>query len=134
MSNQLGQAMISEKTVLVVDDDPDVVLGVSARLRNAGYRTITESDGASGIATATAAQPDAIVMDLRLPRKDGLSALAELRQSDETKHIPIVMLSACLREQQRALDAGARYFLPKPYQGSILVKAIDSAVDKAESE
>lgn len=126
--------MISEKTVLVVDDDPDVAIGVSARLRAAGYKTITERDGVSGIATAAAQRPDAIVMDFRLPKKDGLSALEELRQGNETKNIPIVMLSACLGQQQNALDAGARYFLPKPYQGSTLLEAIDSAVREATSE
>ena len=126
--------MHRNKRILIVDDDQDVLLGVSTRLKAAGYKTMTEANGAAAVATATKTTPDAIVMDLRLPEQDGIAAIEELRSSAETRGIPIVMLSASLRDQQRALDAGARFFLAKPYHGSKLVDAVDSAVNEAADQ
>jgi len=123
---------MSEKlTVLLVDDDQALLDGTRLRLRASGYDTLEASDGIQGVATAIKAQPDAIVMDVRMPRMDGLKALVELQESTDTKSIPVVMLSASLRDQQQALDAGARFFITKPYEGKNLVRAIESAIDES---
>jgi CheY-like chemotaxis protein len=65
-----------------------------------------------------------------MPVRDGLSALEELRSLPSTMHIPVVMLSASLIDQQRALDSGARFFLSKPYVGKELVAAVTAAIEK----
>ena len=98
------------------------------RLQAAGYHMLTAGDGEAGIAAAVANQPDVILLDVRLPRRDGLSALSELKRRSETKHIPVVMLSASVVDQQAALDAGARFFLRKPYRGDMLVQAVRTAL------
>jgi CheY-like chemotaxis protein len=115
-------------TVLMVDDDSEIVCAACLRLQAAGYRTLTAGDGEAGIATAIANQPDAILLDVRMPRRNGLSALTELKRRPETKQIPVVMLSASVVDQQAALDAGARFFLRKPYRGDMLVQAIQTAL------
>ena len=115
-------------TVLIVDDDREIVRGVSLRLEAAGYRMLTAGDAEAGIATAVANLPDIIVLDVRLPRRNGLSALSDLKRRSQTKQIPVVMLSASVVDQQAALDAGARFFLRKPYRGDVLVQAIRSAL------
>lgn len=115
----------------MIDDDQALLDGTRLRLKASGYDTLEASDGIQGIATAIKAQPDAIVMDIRMPRMDGLKALMELQESIDTKNIPVVMLSASLRDQQRALDAGARFFITKPYEGKNLVRAIESAIDES---
>lgn len=121
--------------VLIVDDDHDITTAAGMRLRAAGYDTMTASDGEVGVATAVEAQPDAIVLDVRMPKKDGLQALDELQQNETTCKIPIVMLSASLIEQQAALDAGARFFLTKPYQGKELIAAVAAALnDSTDAE
>ena len=120
--------MREPRTVLLVDDDPDVLFGVSARLRAAGYETIVASDGKAGLEKAVASRPDAIVLGVRMPVMDGLETFDELQKRSDTKHIPIVMLSANVKAQQDALDAGARFFIPKPFEGKHLVAAVDSAV------
>ncbi len=120
--------MTATQKVLLVDDDRDIILGASLRLRAAGYDTITAFDGQQGIEAALDERPDAIVLDVRMPRMDGMAALAMLHSCETTKDIPIVMLSASLVDQQAALDGGARFFLTKPYQGKTLVAAVESAL------
>lgn len=115
-------------TILVIDDDSDVRNGVSTRLKMAGYHTLLASDGEEGVAIAVKSRPDAVVMDVRMPRKDGLTAMAELRGIPCTSRIPVVMLSASLSDEKSALNAGARFFLRKPYRGHILLSALTSAL------
>ena len=117
-------------TVLMVDDDREIVRGACLRLQAAGYCMLTAGDAEAGIAAATANHPDVILLDVRLPRRDGLSALSELKRRSETKHIPVVVLSASVVDQQAALDAGARFFLRKPYRGDLLVQAVRTALTK----
>ena len=120
--------MSDRNRILVVDDDQDIVRGTRLRLDIAGYETFAASNGEEGIASAMALNPDAILMDVRMPQMDGLTALARLRTRAETKDIPVVILSASVVDRQAALDAGARFFLSKPYQGKKLLAAIESAV------
>lgn len=120
--------MTDRNSVLLVDDDRDVSFGTGMRLRAAGYETLTARDGHEGILVARKVHPAAIVLDVRMPRMNGLAALARLQHDQETKDIPVVMLSASLVDQQAALDAGARYFLTKPYHSTTLLNAIEKAI------
>ncbi|MBX3437619.1 MAG: response regulator [Planctomycetaceae bacterium] len=121
--------MNDTKRILLVDDEEEILRGANLWLSSAGYQTSTAHDGMEAVAVATASHPDAIVMDVRMPHKDGLTALAELQRQTETRNIPIVMLSASLVDQERALDAGARCFLKKPYNGQRLVKTVNAVID-----
>jgi CheY-like chemotaxis protein len=123
--------MPEQLTVLVVDDDCEIVAAATLRLRAAGYRTQSACDGESGVALAAECHPDIILLDVRMPCKDGLTALRELKRRSDTKDIPIVMLSASIVDQQAALDAGARFFLKKPYRGDMLLRAVTSALEKS---
>jgi len=122
--------MTNRNRILLVDDDADVLRGAMLWLKAAGYEISTANDGNQAIAVAVQEKPAAIVMDVRMPNQDGLSAMSQLQQRDDTKDIPIIMLSASLIDQQRALDAGARFFLPKPYEGKKLVAAVNAAVGR----
>ncbi len=114
--------------VLMVDDDPEILRATDLRLRAAGYRTHAESGADAGIAAAASRQPELILMDVRMPQKDGLTALAELKHRPETRGIPVVMLSASIVDERAALDAGARFFVRKPYRGDVLLKAVRTAI------
>ena len=116
--------------VLVVDDDTDIRFGICTRLKMAGYETLIACDGEEAVTTATEQLPDAVLMDVRMPRKDGLTALAELHRRPSTSHIPVVIVSASLSDEKRALNAGACYFLRKPYRGQNLLSALECALTK----
>lgn len=120
--------MPEEKKILLIDDDHDVLRGTSARLRRAGFQTVAVDNGVSGVIKAKQDKPDAILLDARMPVVDGFEALNKLRHQDETQQIPVVMLSACPSLQREALDAGARFFLAKPYDGEHLIAAVNAAI------
>lgn len=120
--------MSEARTVLVVDDDEEIVRAACMRLRAAGYKALEANDGSSGMAAAIAAHPDLILLDVRMPKKDGLTVLSELKHRPDTRHIPVVMLSASIVDQEAGLDAGARFFIRKPYSGATLMQAVRTAL------
>jgi DNA-binding response OmpR family regulator len=124
--------MTAAQRVLIVDDEPDIRDGVSRWLNAAGYETLTAVDGSQGIASAARHRPQAILLDMLMPGKDGMETLADLRADKQTIDIPVVMLSASLRDEQRALDAGARFFVDKPYDGKKLVAAVKAAIERSQ--
>ncbi len=122
--------MSAQPMVLVIDDDREIVRGLRIRLRAAGYETATAHDGQAGVDAAVRKPPDAIVLDLRMPVLDGFGVLKALQSRDDTRSIPVVVLSANIVEaaKRQALDLGARYFVQKPYEPRRLIEAIDSAM------
>ena len=126
-----GRLRLAEKgRILLVDDDREIVRGVSVRLRAAGYEVLTAGDGEAGLAAAREQLPDAMVLDLRMPVMDGFTLMARLRECPETEAIPIVVLSANAVEKakRQAMDLGAAFFLEKPYDPAKLVAAVDAVV------
>jgi CheY-like chemotaxis protein len=116
------------KRILIVDDDRDIRMGARLRLRSAGYETIEAANGRLGVNTATECQPDAIVLDVRMPVMDGVEALEQLQREVSTRGIPVVMVSGSPRDETTALDSGARYFVRKPYPAATLLAALDSVI------
>ena len=126
--------MRTPPNILLVDDDHDIRLGTKCRLHSAGYSTLEASSGVEGIELAHSRHPDAIVMDVRMPSMDGLEALQVLQEDEQTRNIPVVMLSASPKDEQTALEMGARYFLRKPYAADTLLAAMRSVTAPSASE
>ncbi|MEO0528955.1 MAG: response regulator [Planctomycetota bacterium] len=118
----------AEKSVLVVDDDPMVTAGTSMRLRANGYQTRLAQDGVAALEAIADEVPDLIVMDVRMARLDGIATLRKLRVDESTSEVPVVILSASMQDEETALDAGASYFVKKPYRGTDLLEAAESAL------
>lgn len=114
--------------VLIVDDEADIRDGVSLWLSSSGFTTATAGDGNECMHSAEVKLPDCILLDVLMPRKDGMQTLKELKSRPLMAHIPVIMLSASLRDEQRALDAGAKYFIHKPYSGKHLLTAVRAAL------
>ncbi len=123
-----AQPAAPSRTILVVDDDPEVSQCLCTRLHAAGYGVITAADGEAGYTAAVDQHPDAVVLDVRMPKKDGMTVLRELRGQSSTTKIPIVMLSASIRDQHSALEAGANFFVPKPYEATQVLSALESSM------
>lgn len=107
--------MHDSATVLVVDDDTDVLTSLQRGLRLSGFEVITAEDGESALRTIRAQEPDAVVLDVTMPRLDGVSVVTALRAMGS--NIPICVLSARSSVDDRiaGLEAGADDYLTKPF-------------------
>ena len=114
------------KKVLVVDDEIHIVHVVAIKLRNNGYEVISADNGAEAFELACEEKPDIIVTDYQMPVMSGLELLEKLRQRDDTKDIPVIMLTArsfaISKEQQEELRISSclsKPFSPKELLGNI---------------
>ena len=114
--------------ILLVDDDHELVRGLRIRLRAAGYEVLTAFDGQSAVDSAIEHRPEAILMDNYMPGIDGLGAMEELRRHPETMDLPVIMLSASARDQQKALKQGACFFLQKPCDVTTITGALREVI------
>jgi DNA-binding response OmpR family regulator len=120
-----------EKKVLIIDDDPHLLLGLTPRLKANGYNVVIAPDAASAMAVAQKESPDLILLDLRLPAvSDGLLLLQNIRTTAELMRTPVIVLSsACAAESEKlVLDAGAVAFFQKPVLNDELLAAIRRAL------
>ena len=126
---------MSPKTILIVDDDPELRLGLNIRLKANGYNIVFAVDGVSSISATRKHAPDIILLDLGLPAGDGFTVLERLAASDTMSGIPVIVLSARDRHtsRDRALKAGARAFLQKPVDPSDLLSTIRRALGEEPS-
>jgi DNA-binding response OmpR family regulator len=101
--------------VLLVEDDPSVLEMYRLKLELDGYRVNTAIDGEQGLKLADSLRPDIIFLDIRLPKMDGLEVLRKLRESDQTREIPVIILSNYDEEDlvARGLRLGAHEYLIK---------------------
>jgi two-component system chemotaxis response regulator CheY len=116
--------VIEGTTILICDDEPTLRELVRASL-NGGYRFAEASDGYTAVALARDLSPDAIVLDLMLPRLSGLEVLEELRQDDELREIPVLVMTAWNDTEDAARAAGATSFVTKPFQPDDLKLAVE---------
>jgi CheY-like chemotaxis protein len=104
--------------ILIVEDDPMLRDMLARILRRAGYATLSAANGAEGLAYARQLQPDLVLMDLVLPLLNGWEATRQLKASPCTAKIPVLVLSACLSEDDkaRAIAAGCDGWISKPFR------------------
>lgn len=114
------------KKVLVVEDDVDTRHIWETVLQHHGYAVIAAHDGPQGVDLALAEAPDLIVMNLSMPRLDGVSATALLRSDPRTASIPIIACTGFVREdgEDIAEDAGVDAYLEKPCEPSRIVEEV----------
>jgi two-component system response regulator ResD len=125
-------------SVLVVDDEPTIAEVVSRYLERAGYRARIASDGAAAIEAAAAMRPDLVVLDLMLPRMDGLEVMRRLRDADPragTSHIAVILLTAKGEESDRVigLRLGADDYVVKPFSPAELVARVDAVLRRVDT-
>lgn len=119
MSNQ-------KKRILVVDDEPDMLLAIKMRLEATGYQVLTATDGMEGLNMARREKPDLIILDIMLPKMNGYKVSRLLKFDEEYKHIPIVMLTALAGENDRTtgVQTGADAYITKPFETAQLLDTI----------
>ena len=120
------------RTILVVEDEPQIAGLVRDYLEHAGFAVITAGDGAAALALARARRPDALVLDLGLPRVDGLDVIRAIRRDSR---VPILVLSARGDETDRVagLELGADDYVTKPFSPRELVARVRAVLRRAEA-
>ncbi len=115
--------MPTRHTILVVDDEPDIVALVAYHLAKAGYRVATAANGHDALAVARRERPALLVLDLMLPGMSGFDVLTELRSDASTRDVAVLMLTARKEEPDRiqGLSLGADDYLTKPFSPQELV-------------
>jgi two-component system alkaline phosphatase synthesis response regulator PhoP len=126
---------MADKTVLVVDDEIHIVHVVAIKLHNAGYEVISADNGAEALELAIRDKPDFIVTDYQMPVMTGLELVKKLRENEETKDIPVIMLIArsfaIEQDQQDALQISG--CLSKPFSPKELLSNIEDVLRQKES-
>ena len=114
------------KKILVVDDDPDILDALQFMLEDAGYRVTTTEKGeyAENLHDTNGGLPDVILLDVLLSGKDGRLICQKLKSQEETKHIPIIMMSAHNNALQSVASVGADDFIAKPFETADLLAKI----------
>ncbi len=123
------------KTILIADDEPGVVKILGMRLIANGYNVIVAYDGASTIELARKAELDLIILDIKMPCKDGYSVFEDLKASAKTMSIPVVFFSALLPElaQREATQLGADGFVSKSADPDEILTKITEILGQLES-
>ena len=118
--------------ILCVEDSEDNLFALHKRLSLAGFEVKVAANGEEGVDWAKTLRPDLIVMDLRLPGIDGWEATHRLKTQPETKHIPIIVVTADTspKSREKAFAAGCDDFETKPIQFEKLVKKIQSLLSR----
>jgi PAS domain S-box-containing protein len=123
----LPRLMARTRTILVVDDDPDIAGLIKIQLEDSGYRVFVLGRGRSVVSRAEAKQPDLIILDLILPDMEGLDVLRALRGNATTADIPVVVLT--IREDDgTAWSLGAVDYLTKPVESRDLLQSVEKAL------
>ncbi len=122
----------SGATVLIVDDSPTETHILKGICEKAGYVVKTAVDGESGVVEAKTLGPDVILMDVVMPGLNGFQATRQLSKADETKDIPVIMVTTKDQETDKAwgLRQGAKEYIVKPVAAAELVKKIKSVISK----
>jgi two-component system response regulator RpaA len=122
--------------VLVIDDEPDVLLLCRVNLQHAGHTVFEAPDGERGLALARQVRPDAVIIDLMLPLMDGFELLRALDVDRTTEDVTLVVLSARARnaDRLRCLRGGADAFVTKPFVPEALVGLIGNLVGMSAAE
>lgn len=124
-------------TFCIVDDEREVCDVLRLYFESRGHRCHVAHDGASGLAMIEKISPDAVFLDLQMPKMNGLEVLTALREKEGIKHLPVMMMTGLTKEEktvdheQLARSANANAFLTKPFQLDELLESVEKMLGHA---
>ena len=122
---------MKKQTILVIDDNLSILEEITDILRFEGFTVFDANNGLSGLAQAEKIRPDLILCDIFMPDISGYDVVSRLKNNDELKNIPIILVSASVLEEsvQTGFDAGAADFLKKPFETEVLLEKINNVLE-----
>lgn len=114
------------KKILIVDDEPNILLSLEFLMKKEGYRIFIARNGQEAIDIVKKEIPDALILDIMMPEVDGFEVCEFIKTNENTAHIKVVFLTAKAKESdiQKGLSAGADLYLKKPFSTKELVKKV----------
>lgn len=127
---------MANETILLIEDDKNILELVRYNLEQEGFRVITEAKGNAGLETAIKAKPALVVLDLMLPEINGLEICKTLKRNDKTHTLPIIMLTAKGTESDKVvgLELGADDYITKPFSPRELVARIKAVLRRSREK
>ena len=128
---------IMKKRILLIEDDPDMIVLLRIHFEQTGAEVLVAQDGVVGLEMIRERRPDAVDLDIKLPRKNGYEVCAAVQMDDELKAIPLVVITGLTETQSAAEDAqwcnrmGVADFLSKPFEPDELVDRVMKAIPVA---
>jgi CheY-like chemotaxis protein len=125
--------MSDPRTLLVVDDAPDIVRLITKIFEGRGLRVLAGKDGQEGLDLVAAHRPDVVLLDLDLPRIDGFEVCRRLKADEATRSIPIVMMTAAHvspAAARRGVDCGADEYVAKPFLREVLIHNVERLLER----
>ncbi|MGC9521027.1 MAG: response regulator transcription factor [Anaerolineae bacterium] len=121
--------------ILVAEDERDIRDLIAFTLEFAGYEVVLATNGAEAVALAREARPDLVLMDVRMPRMTGYQACEALKETPETREIPVVFLSAKGQDSeiQEGMEAGAVDYILKPFAPDELTAQVRRILEEAKA-
>ena len=118
--------------ILIVDDEPDYITAIQCRLEWSHYDVITASDGQEGLEKVMKERPDLVLLDTNMPVMNGHEVLERLKQHEELRNIPVIMVTALCEAQDvaKASSYGVADYVAKPFDFSDLVEKIAKALER----
>ncbi len=128
--------MSDGQKVLVVDDEPDVLLLCRVNLEFEGYNVVEASDGEMAMEVVRAERPDVVLLDVMMPKMDGWQVLAAIKADPDLKDTPVVMLTAKVQDQDqiRGWSSGAAEYITKPFSPLALSQVIQDVLSNDPEE
>ena len=119
--------------ILIVEDEPSILDSLDFILKRAGWNISAVTDGDAAISAVGELNPKVLVLDVMLPKKSGFEVLKHLRAQQNTRDLPILMLTAKGQQQDRRIaeELGANGFVTKPYSNSEVVDAVRQLMEQA---
>ena len=124
------------KKVLIVDDEPNIVVSVEFLMQREGHEVATAADGQEAMDLLKESRPDLLILDVMMPRKNGFEVCAEVRADNRLSGMPILMLTAKGREAEmkKGLSLGADAYITKPFSTHELVMKVNELLGRGTPE
>lgn len=118
------------KTVLLVEDEPNIIEAIGFILSRAGYQVFSHGDGATALDAVARETPDMLILDLMLPGRGGLDILRDLRAAPDTKALPVLMLTARgqKHDREQAERLGVSAFMTKPFSNADVLEQVQRLI------
>lgn len=122
---------MAKKKILIVEDEESLLKLESILLTSKGYEVQGVGDGRAALEAISRSKPDLVLLDIMLPEIDGFEVCRRIKEDDETRHIPVIMLTAkkSREDMARGEQVGADWYITKPFKSAMVIETIQRFID-----